>query len=117
MEPEETPPPSPTPPEGGKSGFFQNINTTIAGITAIVVSVGGLAATWDRILPPGQAEAAAPGEVANETAVPSDEANAADAADAEPEAGEPTLYQGTVVDGGKVLKIEWTGESWTITEG
>lgn len=113
--------PTPTPqPSSGKSGIFQNINTTIAGVTGLVIAVGGLAATWDKIFPAKQAEAAATAP-ANEIAeaVPIDETATIEEESAEPEANAPTSYTGTMIKGGKALKIEWDDEAneWTVTEG
>ena len=111
--------PTPTPPSGdGKPGVFTKLNGTIAGITGLVIALGGLAATWDRIFPNNQAGAAV---ASNQTAeaVPMDETATASAAteDAEPEAGDPTSYSGKKIDGGKAVTIKWDGESWILTEG
>ena len=35
--------------DGGKSGFFQNINKVIAGVTGLLIALAGLAASWDKI--------------------------------------------------------------------
>lgn len=105
------------PPPGvadGQPKLFKSIHGWIAGATGIIVALGGLAATWDRIFPPRpaaeQAVAAAPAETAPA-------AEAVDATEAEPEAGDPISYKGELVEGGKVVTINWDGESWVVTEG
>ena len=112
--------PTPTPPPGdGKPGVFNKLNGTIAGITGLVIALGGLAATWDRIFPNNkQAEAAVTSNLAAE-AVPVDETATAAASteEAEPEAGDPISYSGQKVDGGKAITIKWDGENWILTEG
>lgn len=115
---DQDPTPAP-PPTEGKPGVFNKLNGTIAGITGLVIALGGLAATWDRIFPNKQAEAAVPAQQAAEAeAVPVDEtAAAATTEEAEPEAGAPTSYSGKKVDGGEALTIEWDGKNWILTEG
>lgn len=110
-----TPPPSP----GAKPGIFNNVNATIAGVTGLVVAVGGLAATWDKFFP-SRAATEQPAAAAVPAAAPAAQpvANAAAVTTADdPEAGDPLLYKGELVDGGKTLTIEWDGESWIVTEG
>ena len=113
--------PTPTPPQpanDGKPGIFNKLNGTIAGITGLVIALGGLAATWDKFFPNRQAEAAVTSNQVAE-AVPEDETATASAAteESEPEAGDPTSYSGKKVDGGKAVTIKWDGESWILTEG
>ncbi len=99
----------------GQPKLFRSLHGWIAGATGLVVALGGLAATWDRIFPTKPAEpqaVAAPAETAQQ-AEPATEA----ATQAEPEAGDPTSYRGELVDGGKVLTIDWDGENWIVTEG
>ena len=111
---------APTPPPGsGKSGIFQSLNATIAGVTGLVIAIGGLAATWDKIFPANNSEAVAAVSTNQASeAVPVDETAAATATeDAAPEAGDPTLYKGEKLEGGKALTIEWDGKNWILTEG
>ena len=69
--------PTPTPPPSdGKPGIFNKLNTTIAGVTGLVIALGGLAATWDKFFPNKQAEAAVSTNQVAE-AVPADETAAA----------------------------------------
>jgi len=121
MDQDPTPPQQdndPGPQANGNPGVFTKLNGTIAGITGLVIALGGLAATWDRIFPgdKGNVEAAVPAQLTNAEAVPADETAADPTAD-EPEAGDPTSYSGQLVDGGKVLTIEWNGDSWDVTVG
>ena len=112
---EEPAPPPPSPQSGGKPGIFQNINTTIAGVTGLVIAVGGLAASWDKIFPPKAA--AEPPAAAQQVAAPATApTNSAAVEEAEPEAGDPTLYKGELVDGERLVTIEWDGENWVVTE-
>lgn len=112
--------PTPTPANDGKPGVFNKLNGTIAGITGLVIALGGLAATWDRIFPNKQAEAAVPTNQEAE-AVPPDETASAEATEeeAEPEADAPTRYTGTRIKSGNALKIEWDAkeEYWVVTDG
>ena len=94
--------------------LFKSIHGWIAGATGLVVALGGLAATWDRIFPARTAEPQAVA-ASTETAPPAEPAEAA--TDAEPEAGDPLSYKGELVEGGKVVTIEWDGENWIVTEG
>ena len=55
---DQDPTPAPPPANDGKPGVFTKLNGTIAGITGLVIALGGLAATWDRIFPNKEAEAA-----------------------------------------------------------
>ena len=112
------PTPTPPPANDGKPGIFNKLNTTIAGVTGLVIALGGLAATWDKFFPNKQAEAAVTANQVAE-AVPVDETATASAAteEAEPEAGDPTSYSGRKVDGGKAVTIKWDGENWILTEG
>jgi len=122
MEPDqtqETPPPQDPAPAGGKPGFFQSVNGAIAGVTGLVVAIGGLAATWDRIFPsqPTEAVAASPANTTTET-VPADETAAiAGTEDSVPGQGDPTLFKGEHVASGAALTIEWDGANWVLTEG
>jgi hypothetical protein len=105
--------PQQPPSADGQPKLFRNIHGWIAGATGLVVALGGLAATWDRIFPakPAEPQAAAASAEAAPQAEPTEEP------EAEPEAGDPTLYKGELVEGGKVVTIEWDGESWVVTEG
>ena len=124
--------PQQPPSADGQPKLFRNIHGWIAGATGLVVALGGLAATWDRIFPakPAEPQAAAPVHQtrsgperlrgvrprlrAHRRRAP---AEAADRRRRAAEAGDPTLYKGELVDGGKVVSIEWDGESWVVTEG
>ena len=100
--------PTPTPPPSdGKPGIFNKLNTTIAGVTGLVIALGGLAATWDKFFPNKQAEAAVSTNQVAE-AVPADETAAAGATEeeSEPEADAATSYTGTRIKSGKALKID-----------
>jgi len=67
--------------------IFKSINGWIAGVTGIVIALGGLAATWDRLFAPKQAEenvvaeghpvaaADAPDEAAGSDQAPTEAAN------------------------------------------
>lgn len=116
----------PTPPQqdNGNPGIFTKLNGTIAGITGLLIALGGLAATWDRIFPPSQsqAEVSTAAQLTNAEAVPPDETAAGDEAAATedaPEQGDPTSFSGTMIKGGKVLKIVWDDQAaeWSVTEG
>src|SRR5687767_10773945 len=102
----------PQQPTDDQPKLFKSMHGWIAGATGLVVALGGLAATWDRIFParPAEPQAAA----ASTEAAP--QAQAAEEPAAEPDAGDPTLYKGEMVEGGKVVTIEWDGESWVVTE-
>lgn len=92
--------------DGGKPKIFQNVNGLIAGITGLLVALGGLAATWDKIFP-GKKE---PVEQAAAAPAASAQPQAAAATASEPEPGDPTLYEG---DG---VKLEWSGNEWLLTD-
>lgn len=114
-----TPPPAAEPPpgaqsSGGKPAIFQHVNTTVAGVTGLLVALGGLVATWDKIFPSKPATEQAAAAPAPQAAA---NTQAATAPADEPEAGAPLIYKGELVDGGKTLSIEWDGESWIVTEG
>ncbi len=95
--------------DADKPKIFQNVNGMIAGVTGLLVAAGGLAATWDRIFPskPAEQEVAAPAAAAMSEPAATD---AATDATSEPEAGDPTYYEG---DG---VKLEWVGEEWQLVE-
>lgn len=115
---DQDPTPAPPPANDGKPGVFTKLNGTIAGITGLVIALGGLAATWDRIFPNKEAEAAIPAQqLAEAEAVPADETAAAAPDEAAPEEGAPTLYKGEELEDSKALTIEWDGRNWILTEG
>lgn len=102
---------------GGKPGIFQKLNTTIAGITGLVIALGGLTAAtkgvlWDKEPSEKQAVAAAPAE----------QPAAAEQATEEAEAEAPTtLYKGDLYDDGKFnggsLSLEKKGTKWVLDDG
>ena len=95
--------------DGGKKGVFQNINTVIAGITGLVVALGGLVAAWDRIFP-HDTNAQEVAALAEPAAATTDSGDPSDTTAAEPEEGDPLLYEG---DG---VTLEWTGDEWVLTD-
>ena len=104
QEPQDAPPPA---DDVGKPKFFQNINGVIAGITGLVIALGGLAATWDRMFKPKeeQQEIVAGAEQSNAEAAP--EATEAEAADEE--AGTPSAYTYNADNGGT---LKWANGLW-----
>ncbi len=109
----------PAPPPGrpsGKPGFFQNMNNVIAGVTGLVVALGGLAAAWTTIFPKDQQQEQA---VGNETAGANEAQSADQSADAAVE--KAAKYTGTLYADGKyegdAVTLEDNGENWVLTVG
>lgn len=108
-----------TPPSSGgsgKSGIFQNVNTVIAGLTGLVVAVGGLAAAtkgvmWDKEPQKEERQALAAEPVA--------EPAAAQPAKAEEAPEQPNIYTGDLYDDekfeGGAMSLKYNGENWILT--
>ncbi len=98
-QPQESPTEQPDESSDGKPKIFGNMNTVIAGVTGLLIAIGGLATTWDKIF--GGDE---PAEQA--VAAKSEEAPAAEepAADTAAEAEDPTYYD--IDDGGSLRFID-----------
>ncbi len=88
----------------GKPKFFKSANGMIAGATALLVAVGGLATTWDKIF--GGDKPATEQQAASKAAP----AQAAADIPVEPAADLPLVYEGDDV------KLEFAGDKWVLTD-
>jgi hypothetical protein len=100
-----------------KPRLFQNANAVIAGITGLVVALGGLAAATKDMWSSKEAEQPVLAAPARSPAAPPQAEPAAAQDDAAPEAGDPTLYKGEELENNKAVTIEWDGKNWILTVG
>lgn len=114
-QPQEQPqePPQEQPGEGSGGGgpkIFNKLNTMIAGVTGLVIAMGGLAATWDKMF------GGKPAEEQAATAQPETLADATPAAEEqaveEPAAEDPSYYD---IDEGGTLR--WIDGLWVEKTG
>lgn len=107
--------PAPPPQAGAKPGIFQNINTTIAGLTGLVIALGSLAAAWTTIFPKKE------GAKQEQVAGANEEAGEGVSDDASAVAEKPKKYTGTLyADGtyeGDAITLEEDGQNWVLTIG
>jgi len=96
---------APSTESGGKSGFFQNINGVIAGVTGLLVALAGLAATWDRIFPDKKADQEVVAKTDTVNTAAADTATEADAS--APSDDDPWYF--TTDNGGT---IRWVDGLW-----
>lgn len=99
----------------GKAGAFQKINGVIAGLTGLVIAVGGLAAAtkgvvWDK-----------EDKAAEEQSVVAQPVEPAPVPKDEEPAPQTTLYKGDLYNDGDFtggsVQLEKTGDTWTLTAG
>ena len=103
---EQQPPEQPNQDADGSPKIFKNINGWIAGITGLVVALGGLATAYKQLFPERKTEAATSAAALAEG---TQRAAAADIA-AKPDEDLPLLYEGDDV------KLEFVGDQWVLTD-
>jgi len=110
-QPHEGPAEQPAEASDEQPKFFKSMNGIIAGATALLIALGGLATTWDKIFGNKPADKATAITAEPPAAVPAQAA--ADAADA-PEEAVITSYEGTFK--GEPAKLEYGDEQWELTD-
>jgi len=108
---DEQPHETPSEPSDGKPKFFQSVNGMIAGVTALLVALGGLATATKQFWgdkPAARQSVAAP-------------ASGSAAAGQDQPAARPALYRGDLyADGafnGGSMKLEYDGRHWVLNDG
>jgi hypothetical protein len=121
-------PQAPQEPAGsdGKPGIFQNINTTVAGITGLVVALGGLAAAtkgvvWDKeekTEQPAKADSPSADPEALPVATP-ETISAVEAETLVSDQVKPPIFTGDLFADGKfeggAMSLKFDGEKWTLS--
>jgi hypothetical protein len=106
--------PQEQPPEEAAQGsdeqpkIFKNVNAWIAGVTAAVIALGGLATAVKQFMPDKPAEQ----QAAASTAAPAEggQPQAATDVPVQPAADLPLVYEGDEV------KLEFAGDKWVLTD-
>lgn len=89
----------------GPPKFFTTVNGMLAGVTGLVIALGGLVTAYTQIFDKDKPKAEAPASTnAAEAAKPV----AAAAIPSEPEADAPLLYEGDDA------KMEWVDDKWVL---
>jgi hypothetical protein len=121
-QPHEQPQDEPTNDSDGGPKIFGNINTTIAGVTGLLVALGGLAATWDKFFgdkPATEQRAAASTAPAEADKAPAETAEAAGTATSSQSEERPKIYTGDLYADGKfeggAMSLKYDGENWILT--
>lgn len=119
---DQEPVPAPSEPTDGKPRIFQNINGVIAGVTGLVIAVGGLAAATKDLWSSKEAEQ--PVETASTTsgAEPA-QSQSLTSTGTKPPVARPAAYKGKLYnaetgayDGATVLLTK-EGARWVLTAG
>jgi len=107
---------------GGGPKIFGNLNTVIAGVTGLLIAIGGLAATWDKIFggkPATEEQAAASTAPAEAAGAPVEPADADRAATPALSNERPKIYTGELYADGKfeggAMSLKHDGENWILT--
>ncbi len=119
-QPQEQPQDEPAQGPDGQPKFFKSAHGMIAGATALVIALGGLATTWDKIF--GDDKPATEKQAAASTAAPAEApAETPSAAEAETPAQSnerPKIYTGELFADGKfeggAMSLRHDGENWIL---
>jgi hypothetical protein len=119
-QPHESPNEQPSESSGEQPKFFKGMNGLIAGATALLIALGGLATTWDKIFgdKPGEEQPAAtapaePEKLSSE-ASPATGAQAPSQSNARPKVYTGDLYADGKFEGG-AMSLKHDGENWILT--
>jgi hypothetical protein len=91
----------------GPQKFFKSMNGMIAGATALLIALGGLATTWDKIF---GGKPAAQAAASTEAPAKGGQPQAAADVPVQPAADLPLLYEGDDV------KLEFADDKWVLTD-
>ena len=118
-QPQEQPQDEPAKGSDGGPKIFGNLNTTIAGVTGLLIALGGLAATWDKIFGDKPATEQGASMAAEPDKLPVETERAAGAATPSQSAERSKIYTGDLYADGKfeggAISLRHDGENWILT--